>query len=68
MATLIKKLWLACSFTGLAHYYGRNHGATQADIIPEELKVLYLNLQEAGEDSLPHLNLSLGDLKPRPQQ
>jgi hypothetical protein len=50
-ASLIKdniQLRLAYSFRGSIHYHqGRKHGSIQADMVQEELRVLYLHLKAA---------------------
>jgi hypothetical protein len=51
------------SFRGLAYYYhNRTHGSIQADLVLEELRVLYLDQKEArrlfcrqpGGDKIPY--------------
>jgi hypothetical protein len=57
-ATLIKgniSLWLAYSFRGSVHcHHDGKHDSVQADMVLEELRVLYPDPQAAGGDCVPH--------------
>jgi hypothetical protein len=51
-ATLIKEnisLGLAYRFRGSVRHHGGKHGSVQADVVLEELRVLRLGLQAAGD-------------------
>ena len=55
-ATFIKEIYLGLAYTfrGSVHYhYGRKHGSMQADMIQEELRVLYLDPTTARKGLLP---------------
>ena len=42
-------------FRGLLHYcHGGKHGGLQGDLVPEELRVLYLDLQTAEQNCMSH--------------
>jgi len=61
-------LGLAYSFRGSVHYPpGRRHGSIQADMVQEELGVLHLDPQVAGEDCLFHIKWSLSTRSPQSQ-
>lgn len=36
------------------HYHGRKHGSVQVDVVLEELRALYLDLQRADGDFALH--------------
>jgi hypothetical protein len=58
-------LGLAYNFRDLIHYHhGGKHGSYQADLVPEELRILHLDSQAAEGDWIQHwVEMSIGDLK-----